>query len=52
MAIDPIFIAIEHLEDFVRAGGVAALSGETRKGLSILRGTTRVNHALVRAVKR
>jgi 4-alpha-glucanotransferase len=52
MAIDPIFIAVEHLDDFVRAGGVAALSDEARAGLSILRATTRVNHALVRAVKR
>jgi 4-alpha-glucanotransferase len=51
MAIDPIFIAVEHLEDFVRAGGIEALPAETRDELAALRTTTHVDHAVIRRVK-
>src|SRR5262245_52804408 len=33
MAIDPIYIALEAVEDFQRAGGVSALSPESRDHL-------------------
>ncbi|MEO7270548.1 MAG: 4-alpha-glucanotransferase, partial [Vicinamibacterales bacterium] len=52
MAIDPIYLAIERLEDFRAAGGLDALSGEGRGRVSDLRGSTRVAYEEVRAAKR
>ena len=52
MAIDPIFIAVEPLEDFRGAGGVDAMSPEGRERVSRLRQSTRVDYGTVRAAKR
>ena len=51
MAIDPIFIAVERLEDFQSAGGVDAMSPEGRERVSRLRQSTRVDYETVRAAK-
>jgi 4-alpha-glucanotransferase len=51
MAIDPIFISVEALEDFGPAGGLAALSNLARDLLADARGSERVKHASVGAVK-
>ena len=52
MAIDPIFIAIEVVDDFHRAGGLAALSAEGRERVGHLRQSARVEYEVVRAAKR
>jgi 4-alpha-glucanotransferase len=52
LAIDPIFIALEAMEDFVRAGGVAAMSATAQQALAEARSSTRVRHDAVRLVKR
>ena len=52
MAIDPIFIAIERLDDFRAAGGLEALSAESRGRVHDLRRSTRVEYEMVRAAKR
>jgi 4-alpha-glucanotransferase len=52
MAIDPLFIAWADVEDFVRAGGEAALSPEGRAHLDAARRSPRVSHTDVRAAKR
>jgi 4-alpha-glucanotransferase len=51
MAIDPIFIAVEALEDFQRAGGVAALPEESRARLTAARAQPRIDYDTVRHVK-
>ena len=52
MAIDPIYIALSHVEDFARAGGVEALSPEARENLDETRqDPPRVRHAAVRRAK-
>src|SRR6478672_4495459 len=52
MAIDPIFLSIEQLDDFRAAGGLAVLSAESRARVSDLRRSTRVAYEEVRAAKR
>ena len=49
MAIDPIFISVESVADFVSAGGIEALDPETRRQVEDARRAPRVNYALVRA---
>lgn len=51
MALDPIFLAVESIEDFQRAGGVAALPGPARDALDIARASARINFAAVRLAK-
>ena len=51
MAIDPIYIAMEQVDDFAHAGGTAALDESSRDRLMALRAGTRVDYAAVRAVK-
>ncbi len=52
MAIDPIFLAIERLDDFRDAGGFEALSAEGRSRVADLRRSTRVEYESVRVAKR
>jgi 4-alpha-glucanotransferase len=52
MAIDPIFIALDDVEDWTRDGNEAALGAEARAALDFAREAPRVNYAAVRAAKR
>ena len=52
MAIDPIYIALEAMEDFQRAGGLAALSTGARRHLDAARASATVRYADVRGAKR
>lgn len=51
-AIDPIHIALEAMEDFVRAGGVRTLSARGQLALADARSSARVRHHDVRLAKR
>jgi isoamylase len=51
-AIDPVYIALDECEDFIAAGGRAALPPAIRSEIEALAGTPRVNWNRVRAVKR
>lgn len=51
MAIDPLFINVDALEDFQRAGGIAALSAEARAALGRARASARIDYAAVRRAK-
>jgi 4-alpha-glucanotransferase len=51
-AIDPIYVALRDVEDFVAAGGEAALTTGTRKRLDEVRGAHGIDYDGVRAVKR
>jgi 4-alpha-glucanotransferase len=51
-AIDPIYIALDAMEDFARAGGVRALSALGQQALADARLSGRVRHRDVRLVKR
>jgi 4-alpha-glucanotransferase len=51
MALDPTFIAVPDVEDFVATGGESALSAEDRRSLEELRTSTRVAYRQVRALK-
>ena len=51
LSIDPIYISVHALPDFVRAGGDAALSLEGRAALAAARASTPVAHAHVRRAK-
>src|SRR5471032_1567282 len=51
MAIDPLFISIEALEDFHHAGGIAALSDDARARLALARSSPSIRYDDVRAVK-
>jgi 4-alpha-glucanotransferase len=51
MAIDPIFISVEAVPDFVSAGGIDALEPDTRGQIEEARQASRVDYALVRAAK-
>jgi 4-alpha-glucanotransferase len=51
MAIDPIFISIAAVPDFLAAGGVASLSADDRHMLSFVRNSPRIEYAKVRALK-
>lgn len=52
MAIDPIYIAVDRLEDFVRAGGTRTLSAEATTHLAAARSAATVRYDHVRAAKR
>src|SRR5580692_12417546 len=51
-AIDPIYIALDAMEDFARAGGVRALSALGQEALASARMSGRVRHRDVRHAKR
>src|SRR5947207_8713619 len=51
MAIDPQFITIDEVEDFVEIGGEAALEPELRMRLDAVRIAPRVQYTEVRALK-
>ncbi len=51
MAIDPIFISVHAVEDFLALGGEAALDAGTRRDLAAARSSRCVDYARVRAVK-
>ena len=51
MAIDPVFIHLPAVEDFVAEGGEASLTCEERHALDGLRRSTRVDYATVRRLK-
>jgi 4-alpha-glucanotransferase len=50
MAIDPIFVALDDVDDWVATGG-AALGGEENRRLEEVRSAGRVDYAAVRALK-
>ena len=51
MAIDPVFIAINQLAEFVEDGGEAALSADERAQLASARAAATVDYAAVRTLK-
>ncbi len=51
MAIDPIFISLRGVEDFVALGGERALEPASRETLGQVRAGGRVGHECIRAVK-
>lgn len=51
MAIDPIYVAIDALPDFVRAGGIDALSPSAQEALAVARRSPVVAHDAVRRAK-
>jgi 4-alpha-glucanotransferase len=51
MAIDPVYIGLNHVPDFVEAGGVAALTDRSRRDLDVARAAERVDYARIRRVK-
>jgi 4-alpha-glucanotransferase len=51
MAIDPIYIGLDHVPDFALAGGLAALGGEARRDLDAARAAGRVDYPRVRRLK-
>lgn len=52
MAIDPIFIALGDVDEFVAAGGEASLGAEDRERLAHARAADTVEYAVVRDLKR
>ena len=51
MAIDPLYIALDDVPEFARAGGVGALSSGARAALDRARSSSRIDYAAVRAAK-
>ncbi len=51
MAIDPIFITVEAVEDFARAGGTDALPVEAREAIGLARESAGVAYSWVRRAK-
>jgi 4-alpha-glucanotransferase len=51
-AIDPIYVSLDDVEDWVASGGEAALDAPTRAALDGLRGATAIDYDRVRRVKR
>jgi 4-alpha-glucanotransferase len=51
MAIDPIYIGLDGLEDFVRAGGAAALDLDGRRDLELARARSWVGYDTIRRAK-
>ncbi len=51
MAIDPIYLSLDGMDDFSRAGGLECLSSDARRWLDDARGSTRVRFAEVRELK-
>ncbi len=52
MAIDPIFISVPQVAEFIALGGEAALSASDRETLTAVRLARRIEHRDVRALKR
>src|SRR5688572_30480248 len=51
MAIDPLFISVEQIEDFSAAGGINAMPEEFRAELQAVRSSATVEYAGVRRLK-
>jgi 4-alpha-glucanotransferase len=51
MAIDPVYIAVDRVEDFARAGGLGALPDGTRRDLDSARSSPGVRYEAVRRAK-
>src|ERR671919_594649 len=51
MAIDPIFISVGALQDFVEAGGEASLNPKDRRRIDAARAAARVQHEPIRQAK-
>lgn len=51
MALDPIYISLPSLDDFMALGGENSLGSEDRATLERVRGASRIEHRLVRALK-
>ena len=51
MALDPIFIALPEVEEFVALGGVSELTPDDRDALTEVKKAARVQHRAVRALK-
>ena len=51
MALDPIYIRVPDVEDFVALGGESALDPDDRRALAEMQATPRVRYADVRALK-
>ena len=51
MAIDPVFIHLPGVDDFIAEGGETSLTCEERQALADLRRSTRVDYATVRRLK-
>lgn len=51
MALDPIFLSVELIDDFQRAGGISAMSDAARKALAVARASARVDFTAVRIAK-
>ena len=51
MAVDPIFLSLEAIEDFAAMGGEGALSHEQRSSLDVVRAAACVEYEAVRALK-
>ena len=51
MAIDPIYIALDRVQEFARAGGIEALSHESRANVDLARGAETVQYAAIRSAK-
>lgn len=51
MALDPIFISLPEVEDFVALGGESELTPDDRASLAAVKAAPRVRHRAVRALK-
>ena len=51
MAIDPVYIAVDRVEDFARTGGVASLSADAARALARAQQAKQIDYAAVRAAK-
>ena len=51
LAIDPIYVALDDVFDFTRAGGIDALSEGARKALAVARESPTIRHVDVRRAK-
>jgi 4-alpha-glucanotransferase len=51
MAIDPQFITLDHVEDFLELGGEGALEPSLRRRIDVVRGSARIQYAEVRELK-
>jgi 4-alpha-glucanotransferase len=51
MAIDPIYISLDLVQEFTRAGGVDSLSIDSRRGLEVARASRSVQYGAVRFAK-
>jgi 4-alpha-glucanotransferase len=51
MAIDPIYISVDHVPEFVSLGGTSTLDADERTRLNRARRAARVDHVAVRALK-